>query len=142
MEEVPMICQGEMFHEDLREALRHVVNGLGGPKRVGSDLRPAMAVDQARAWLNNCLSDNRPEKLDLEDVVYILRAGRMAGIHSAMAWMARECGYADPHPIEPGDEQAELERAFIQSVEAQKQILQRMERLQAGIAGLKAVRHG
>ena len=48
---------------------------------------------------------------------------------AVMQFLARECGYTEPQPIEPQDERAELERAFVASVRALRQIEQRMERL-------------
>lgn len=46
-----------------------------------------------------------------------------------MVYIARASGYADPVPVDPEDERAELQRAFLASVKAQKDILKRMETL-------------
>jgi len=121
--------QDEMFHEDFRDALRHVVNALGGPKKVGQLLWPSLTVDQARCRLNNCLDPSRAEKLDYPEIIFIVAEGRKIGIHSAAAQFNRETGYADPVPIEPEDEAAELQRQFIKGVNALGQILNRAEKL-------------
>ena len=39
--------QEPLFFEDWREAMRHVVAVLGGPKPVGSRMRPDMKPDDA-----------------------------------------------------------------------------------------------
>lgn len=121
--------QDEMFHEDFRESLRHSVNAIGGPKKVGMLLWPSLSVDQARTRLNNCLDPSRAEKLDYHEIIFIVAEARKIGVHSAATQFARETGYADPKPIEPVDEAAELQRQFIQSVQTQERILKRMEKL-------------
>jgi hypothetical protein len=121
--------QEEMFHEDLNAALGHVIAGLGGMKRVGVELWPTQAADQAGRKLANCLNPDHAQQLHPSDVLWILVEGRKRGIHSAMAFMCREAGYADPHPVEPEDEAAELQRQFIAAQEQMSQMLKRMERL-------------
>lgn len=59
----------------------------------------------------------------------VLRLARAKSCHIGVAYILRDLGYADPQPIEPRDEAAELQRAFMASVEAQRLILARMERL-------------
>jgi hypothetical protein len=54
-----------------------------------------------------------------------------------MAYISRECGYADPQPVEPEDEAAELQRQFIQAQQQMTQMLKRMEKL--NLPGLKGV---
>lgn len=126
--------QNELFHEDFKDALKHVVSALGGPKKVGHELWPSKTVDEARTRMNNSLDVNRAEKLDDTEIIWLLTQARSKGIHSAMAFLCRECGYADPHPIEPEDEAAELQRQFIASQQAMNQILRRMEKLSLPMA--------
>lgn len=121
--------QDELFHEDINAALGHVISAIGGMKRVGSELWPAMAADQAGRKLANCLNDSHQQQLHPGDVLWILKAGRAAGIHSAMAFLCRECGYDDPRTVEPEDEAAALQREFIQAQEQMQQMLRRMEKL-------------
>jgi hypothetical protein len=54
-----------------------------------------------------------------------------------MAFIARDCGYADPVPLEPEDERAQLQRDFAESVRLQAKLVERMERL--GSASLRSV---
>lgn len=123
------MSQNTLFSEDFNDALKDVVRALGGTKAVGVRLRPEMAADAAGAWLKDCLNPTRRERLDPEQVLWILREGRKAGCHSAMNFIADEAGYVRPAPLEPQDEAAQLQRAFIDSVQQQKLIASRLERL-------------
>ncbi len=120
--------QVELFHEDIYDALRDIVKALGGYKRVGADMQPQKAVHQAGTWLANCLDPSRPEKLDLDQMLYLLKRGREIGCHVGIAYICQESGYTY-QPVEPEDEQAALQREFIQSVRALKRIEQRLESL-------------
>lgn len=124
------MLQEELFHEDFRDALRHVVSALGGPKRVGCELQPAFTADRARCWLSHCLDESRPEKFDIEHVVQILRMARQKGLHSAFAFLAGELGYEEPRPVEPEDEQAKLQREYIEAVKHQAELIKRLEKVQ------------
>lgn len=130
--------QPELIHESAIDALRDAVKALGGAKVVGHLLRPTKTLDDAKNWCNDCLNPDRREKFDLDDVIAILRRSREAGFHGAMAYIAMECGYTAPTPVEPADENAKLQRAFIAAVEEQKKILAKFERLNASPA-LRAV---
>lgn len=123
------MLQDALFHEDFREALRHAINALGGPKKVGSEINPALTPDRARTWLSNCLDENRAEKLDLEQVVMILAMARKAGVHSAFAFLAGECGYEAPRTVEPEDERDALMRDFIRAQENMALIARRLEKV-------------
>lgn len=126
--------QPALFHESLHDALRDCVRALGEPKAVGHAMRPEKSMDDARTWLLNCLNPERPEKFDPEQILWLLREARKVGCHAAMAYIARECGYADPQPIEPEDERAQLQRQFVEQSKAMQQLFARMER-----AGIRSV---
>lgn len=119
-----------LFAEDLHEALRTLVAHLGGAKRVGSSMRPDLPGDDAGRWLSKCLDRERPEKLSLDQLLFLLRQGHDASCHVAIQFLAAEAGYTAV-PLEPADERAALEREFIAAVAAQRQLLARMERLAA-----------
>lgn len=117
------------IYEDEADALRELVRELGGNKVVGPMLRPDLAPDRAGAWLKDCLNTERPERLQPSQVFHLLRLGHDRGIHSPCEFILGNVGYAI-QPIEPQDEAAELQRAFIESVSYQRRIVERMERLQ------------
>lgn len=130
------VQQVELFHEDIYDALRDVVKALGGNKSVGADMQPEKLAHQAGTWLANCLDPSRPEKLDLDQMLYLLKRGHEIGCHVGIAYICQQSGYTY-QPIEPEDEQAALQREFIQSVKQ----LQRIERkLQQVTQPVKAVR--
>jgi hypothetical protein len=126
-----------LVHETLSDALREVVQALGGSKKVGQLLRPSKAADEGARWVLDCLNADRREHFSPEDVLLLLREGRRVGAHAAMAYLASEAGYAPPVPVEPSDEAAELQRSFIESVKQQQRLLERLGQL--GVVALKAV---
>lgn len=113
--------QPPLFVETIYDALRAIVAQLGGPKTVGARLWPAKSVDDARNLLLNCLNHDRPEKLDPEQVILLLRLGREADFHVAKHWLDVETGYLPSSPADPGDEQARQ----VAAIESAAQQLQR-----------------
>ena len=117
-----------LFHDSFSDALTEVVKSLGGHKTVGLALRPDKSADSSARWLNDCLNPSRSERLDPDQVLFVLREGRKAQSHSAMNYLLREAGYADAQPIEPEDEKAALQRQVIESVKSLEQIMTRLNR--------------
>jgi hypothetical protein len=125
--------QPALFVEDIHTAFSDVVRALGGFKRVGSDLRPDKPADEAGRWLADCLNKDRRERLEYEQVLWLLKEARKVGCHTAMHFISEQSGYAAPVPVEPDDEVAELQRQFMASVQAQARIVERLERLQPSL---------
>lgn len=123
--------QRELFHESVHDALKATVAELGGLKAVGILLWPEKPVDEAARYLADCLNPDRPHGLHPEKLLLLLRLARGRGAHGGFTWIAREVGYADPQPVEPADELAELQRQFIRTGEQMEQLMARMERLAA-----------
>lgn len=111
-----MGAQKGLFHDSLEDALAEIVGVCGGRKAFAAAMWESKSARDAHNKLDACLNRERPEKFDLDELLYILRAGRAGGCHSAMAFIARECGYADPVPLEPEDERMRLQREFAASV--------------------------
>lgn len=120
-----------MFFEDLEDALREVVRCAGGPKQVGARLWPEIEPDKAGRRLSDALNDARREVLSPAQVVLLLKIGRQVGCHAAINYMSRECGYADPAPIEPEDEVARLQREFVEATKMLGALAARIESVQA-----------
>lgn len=129
-----MTDQIPLFVEDYNEAIRATVQALGGFKRVGSEMKPDMAVDAAGRWLADCCNGDKREKLSPNELAYIRRRARVENVHILASFEMREAGYADPQPITPEDEAAQIQREFIQASKHMTSLFSRMER-----AGLKAV---
>lgn len=87
-----------------------------------------MEPDRAARWLANALDDARPEKLEVEDIFWILRECRKKGYHAPAEYIGSDIGY-QVNPVEPEDEYAALQRQFIESTNMQRTILERMEKL-------------
>lgn len=121
--------QQTLFVEDIWQALTDCVRAMGGAKVVGSRLRPEIDPQDAGKWLLDCLNPSRKEKLCVEQVMWLLRESRTANCHVAMNFIAGTSGYTAPQPTDPEDQKAQLQRDFMQSVELQRQILARLERL-------------
>ena len=124
--------QPALFYDTFTEALADCVRALGGNKAVGALLWPEKSIEDARRLLLDALNPERPNKLSPEQVLLILREARKVNCHAAIAYINRECGYADPQPIEPEDERAALQREFVATGKTLRDLLARMER-----AGLK-----
>lgn len=124
--------QDPLFVETINEALREVIKQLGGAKKVGQKMRPEKTVDEAARWLLDCVNPDRRERLDPDQVLWLLQQAHAQGCHVAMRFIAAECGY-EAKPLDPQDEGAELQRQFIASVAMQKAILARMEKLSAPV---------
>jgi hypothetical protein len=118
-----------LFHESITEAIKDTINACGGTKTVAGKLWPEKAPEAAHRLLLSCLNDDRPERLSPEQLMFVLRMGRERGVHVGITYILRELGYADPQPVEPVDELAELQRHYIDSVQQQVRLAARMERL-------------
>lgn len=121
--------QYALFADNIYEALKDCVKALGGAKVVGNSLWPEIPADDAGRRLANCLDRERKEKLDPEQMIYILREAKRGGCHIGMQFIAQTCEYDTPRPIEPDDKKAQLQQRFIQAVAEQKQILKMLESL-------------
>ena len=123
MQQIPLII------EDADDALRECVRALGGLKAVGARLRPDMEPDAAGRWLADSLNPSRRERLDWRQALVILREARKAGCHVGMHFIARDCGYAEPAPVDPEDETAALQREFLAGLKRQEQLAARLQAL-------------
>ena len=120
--------QNALFHESIADALREVVQALGGTKATGARMRPEMPADQAGRWLNDCLNADRREHLTPEQVLWLMREGRAIGAHAILAYLCAEAQYAAPVPVDPEDERAALQRQFIEASKMMTKLAERIER--------------
>lgn len=113
----------------VNEALIDTVKALGGSKQVAPLLWPTKAPEAAQRLLLDCLNEDRPAHLTPDQVVFILRLARERGIHIGMQSLCAQLGYAEPVPVEPKDESAQLQREYIEAVRSMAAIAARMDRL-------------
>ena len=104
------------------------MNASGGRKKFAAELWPEKSQRDAHNLIDACLNAERRERFTPQQVFYILRRGREIGFHAATESMFRDIGYHIT-PVEPADEMAELQRAYIESVQMQRRIADRLEKL-------------
>lgn len=123
-------------HDTINDALIACVKALGGSKQVGLKLWPEKTMEAAQRHLLACLNEDKPERLSPEQLVLLMRMARERGFHLVMQHLAETLGYAEPQPVEPRDEAAELQRQYIESARTLAKMAERIERLQG--VGLRA----
>lgn len=121
--------QDELFHEDFRDSLRHLVKALGGMEAVGADLWPSKTRHAAGSWLSDCLNAERPAKLDLEDLQALLRMGRKAGCHTAMFFLADACDYQRPALAVPKSPESQALERIARLAHEQAQAQRELDRI-------------
>lgn len=99
--------------ESLNDALIDCVKAAGGSAIVGAKLFPEKLAKDAQRALLDCLSPDRPAKLSPDQVLLVLRLAREKGFHEGFGYMAAQLSYAEPVPIEPKDELADLIRQYL-----------------------------
>lgn len=120
--------QQTLWHEYPEDALRALVDALGGPKRVGAALFPDILLDDARRAVDAWSDRSRKEKPALSQLMWLLEQGRRAGCHVLMHFLADRAGYETSEPINPKDVDAMLQRAFIDAVGRLEAIQAEMKR--------------
>jgi hypothetical protein len=122
------VIQGSLFYDSYEAAVIDTVTALRGYKAVGATLWPTMEPEDAGKKLADTLNRDKREKLSLGELQLIRRAARKAGVHILATYEARDAGYADPQPITPEDEAAQLQREYIAAVKAMSALQSRMDR--------------
>lgn len=125
--------QDRLFYDGINDALRSVIQALGGNKVVGCKLWPEKSPDAAGRLLADCLNENKAERLAPEQVLLLLRMGHGVGCHAGMAYIAQECGY-EITPITPDAERDRLADAILEA----SRVLQRAIRAADQLPGRKA----
>ena len=116
--------QTPLWHDTIHDALRALIDALGGPKRVAADLWPARDVADGQRYLLKCLDADRSEKLGLEEFVWLMRRGREVDCHVLADFLGQACQY-ELRPIDPAaaeaDIAAQVERTMNQAADLLKQ---------------------
>lgn len=129
-----------MFHEDLKDALRHLVAALGGFEAVGVELFPNKNRRGAGSWLSDCLNSERPAKLDLDEFLQLLRMGRDQEVHDAINWICDQAGYAHPQPVTPQNQEARIAQQLESIAKSLTVALDRYEKFQEQAKAIRAVK--
>src|SRR4051812_7265690 len=96
--------------ESFNDALIACVKACGGSSQVGRKLWPEKTPEAAQRALLDCLNEDRPARLAPDQVLLVMSLARAKGCHTGMTYIAEHLGYAEPVPIEPKDELADLLR--------------------------------
>lgn len=108
-------------HPTIYAAVLAVVTALG-IKRVVAELWPARDESDARRYLLHCLDPERAEKLGLDELVWIMRAGARAGVHDVAEYLGWACFY-EFRPVTPAEAEGELARALDQTMQRATDLL-------------------
>jgi hypothetical protein len=122
------MTQQPLFCDDFYEALKTIGQAFGGSKKMGGYLWPDKPVDKAAQLWADCLNRSRPEKLDPEQVLAVLKIGRQIGCHAGAHFLAEQCGYKY-EPVEPEEEKAKLMRDFVNAKDDLARLLSKLENL-------------
>lgn len=120
--QIPLFC------ESYEEAIRATSYAIGGLKATGAALWPTLLADDAGRKLAACLDSDKREKLSLNELRMIRRMAREKGVHILANYEAQDAGYADPQPITPQDEAAQLLREYIAATKVMQALASRMDR--------------
>ena len=123
--------QSDLFYETIEDALNALVVTLGGPKKVGSMMRPEKPADEAARWVRDCLNTDRREHFTPAQILWLLRQGRAAGFHGAMDFIAHESGYTPPLPRSAAEEEPEMVSVIERSTQTLEHALMRLHGLRA-----------
>jgi hypothetical protein len=116
------------FYDEPEEALKAIVQALGGAKRIAGDMWPDKSLDSATRYLQDCLNTSRAEKLDISQVMYLLKKANQAGYHSAFKWIADEVGY-ESKPISKEAKEDSLIKAVEKAADALLRATSALDRL-------------
>ena len=115
--------------ESFVEALVIAIKAAGGSKVIGPMLWPELPVDAAQRRLLDCMNEDRPQHLSPQQVELVMRKARQVGCHAPMDYLAQSLSYAEPQPVAPTDEAAELQRQFIAATAQLARMAERIEQL-------------
>lgn len=118
-----------MFFDSYETAVAATVTALGGNKIVGNMLWPSMPADEAGRKLAHCLNPEKRDKLCINELALIRREARKKGVHILAHHEARDAGYAEPKPLNPESEHAQLQREYIAAVRNMQELTERMAHL-------------
>ena len=120
--------QAPLWHDTIHDALRALVDGLGGPKRVAAEMWAGRELGDAHRYLLKCLDPERPEKLGLDEFVWLMRRGREAGCHVVADYLGQACQY-ELRPIDPAAAEADLAAKVEATMSHAADLLKQWERL-------------
>ena len=107
--------QNSLFVEDIYQALSDCVRALGTTKEVAYMIWPDKNQEN---YLRDCLDRSRNQKLDPEQIIFILKLAKEKGCHTGMNFINATCDYELPKPVNKKEKRAELQQEFIKAVKS------------------------
>lgn len=123
-----MSDQQRLFFDDIHDALRTVVQALGGSKVVGAKLWPDKTPEGCARLVADCLNSAKPERFTPDQVLLLLRWGHEIGCHAGMSFIAQEAGY-EIRPITPDAQRDRLADAILEGTRTLERAVRVAERL-------------
>jgi hypothetical protein len=123
--------QSSLFHDSIHDAIGADIVALGGKKKVATLLWPHLKPETAYTRIAHCLSEEFPEKLAPEEMLFIARKACETGSRAILAYLNQECGCAPPIPVDPLDEAEALRRDIRDSLASLNRKVERLERAEA-----------
>lgn len=118
-----------LFLEDIYDALQALVQRLGGAKVVAGKLWPHKPIEQARQQLLDCLNRDNSRKLDLDELLALLRMAKEAGFHDAKHWIDVDLGYEPSIPADPFIQRDRLADELANAAQRFSQLTAAVERI-------------
>lgn len=116
-------------YNSIEHALKVAIEASGGIQNVAAKMRPDVLREAAGKWLSDCLNPARREKLDINEIVSILRMAHEHGFHDAMDYFAAQCGYEGLKPITTEARIAMLEQQYAERAAALDELKHQIEEL-------------
>lgn len=113
------------------DALKAAVMAMGGFKEVGRRMRPDFV--HSGEWLRKCLSDDRRERLDPGQVLWILREAHRVGFHAAFDYIASDAGYKAT-PVNLEEQAKSLQESIASGIAGLQSSMNKLAALQAKLA--------
>ena len=122
----------------IQEAIAQSVDAAGGPAVVGPLLWPDKDRKSATRLMKACLSPNHRERVSPTHMLQIFKLARAKGCSVGIDCLLSEVGCDRSEHISPEAEIADLQRAYIETVNALAKLAERIERA-AGRMNMRAV---
>lgn len=85
--------QGDLWHDNILDAIGAAVQAAGGFKAVAGKVWPTLDPASATTRLRASLNPDHAQKLCPEELLMVARLAKDVGDHSIMNFLARELGY-------------------------------------------------
>lgn len=123
--------QPRLFYDDAKDAATCAVLESGkSPKAVALEMRPDQKADTAKAWLHNCIDPEKADKFSIEQLIHFINLTKRGdGTNALLDFICDETNQHRTAAKNVDDTKAQLQRAFIQSVQDQKKLIAQIERL-------------